>query len=95
MIEFPIAIKRKTRPLIYVQPVALDNKRVSWPSIYEFHGKLFDLKTASQVENRVTIIETNANSSVEFDRARDFLANASTVYTSDEIPHFVNRIAFA
>lgn len=94
-IEFPAAIKSGNGPLIYVQPVALDNRRVSWPSIYEFHGKLFDLKIASQVENRVSIIEANADSSVEFGRARDFLANASTVYTSLEIKKFIANIEFA
>ncbi|QJD98639.1 DUF1828 domain-containing protein [Massilia forsythiae] len=95
MIEFPAAIKPSNGPLIYVQPVALDNNRVSWPSIYEFHGKLFDLKVASQAQNRVSIIQAIEGEAKEFDRAKDFLANASTVYTSNQLTEFVAAVEFA
>lgn len=95
VIEFPAAVEQENGQLVYVQPVALDNRRVSWPAIYEFHGKLFDLKIASQMQNRVSIIQADAVNPAEFDKARDFLANASTVYTSTEISDFVANIEFA
>lgn len=84
-IEFPAAIiSRKTGLPIYVQPVAMDNDRVSWPAVYEFHGKLFDVKAASEVANRIAVIERGA-SQLEFGRAANFLGNAAKVITLDGI----------
>lgn len=91
-IEFPAGIKRQEGGLIYVQPVALDDSKISWPSIYEFHGKLFDVKSASQIENRIAIIESGATE-LEFGRAANFLANAATVLTLDDIAGLVKNFA--
>lgn len=85
IIEFPAAILIKYSKLpIYVQPVALDNNKVNWPAVYEFHGKLFDVKAASEVNNRIAVIEKGATP-LEFGRAANFLGNAATVITLDDI----------
>jgi len=84
-IEFPAAIViPKTGLQIFVQPVAMENDKVNWPNVYEFHGKLFDVKAASEVANRIAVIERGA-SSVEFGRAASFLGNAAKVITIDGI----------
>jgi hypothetical protein len=84
-IEFPAAIiNARTKLPIYVQPVALENDKINWPAVYEFHGKLFDVKIASEVSNRVAVIEKGATS-LEFGRAANFLGNAATVITLDGI----------
>lgn len=84
-IEFPAAIViPKTGLQIFVQPVAMENDKVNWPNVYEFHGKLFDVKAASDVANRIAVIERGA-SSVEFGRAASFLGNAAKVITIDGI----------
>lgn len=84
-IEFPAAVlSTRTKLPIYVQPVALDNDKINWPAIYEFHGKLFDVKAASDVNNRIAVIEKGATS-LEFGRAANFLGNAAKVITLDSI----------
>jgi len=84
-IEFPAAIViPKTGLQIFVQPVAMENDKVNWPNVYEFHGKLFDVKAASDAPNRIAVIERGA-SSVEFGRAASFLGNAAKVITIDGI----------
>lgn len=85
-IEFPAAIaSRRNGMLIYVQPVALENDKVNWPAVYEFHGKLFDVKAASEVANRIAVIERGATP-LEFGRAANFLGSAAKVITLDGIP---------
>lgn len=91
-IEFPAGITRPEGGLIYVQPVALDDTKVNWPSIYEFHGKLFDVKLASEVDNRIAVLETGATE-LEFGRAANFLANAATVLTLSDIPGLIKNFA--
>lgn len=84
-IEFPAAIVLpKTGMQIFVQPVAMENGKVNWPNVYEFHGKLFDVKAASDFANRIAVIERGA-SPVEFGRAASFLGNAAKVITIDGI----------
>jgi hypothetical protein len=84
-IEFPAAVSSaRTRQPIFIQPVALENDKISWPTVYEFHGKLFDVKVASEVNNRVAVIEKGATP-LEFGRAANFLGSAATVITLDEI----------
>lgn len=84
-IEFPAAVlSARSKLPIYVQPVALDNEKINWPAVYEFHGKLFDVKAASEVSNRIAVIETGATS-LEFGRAANFLGNAAKVITLDGI----------
>ncbi|GAA0437095.1 DUF1828 domain-containing protein [Massilia aurea] len=84
-IEFPAAIvSPKSGQQIYVQPVAMENGKVNWPSVYEFHGKLFDVKAASNVSNRIAVIERGATP-VEFGRAASFLGGAAKVITIDGI----------
>jgi hypothetical protein len=85
MIDFPMGIRRPEGGLVYVQPVALDNGKINWPSIYEFHGKLFDVKAASEIDNRIAIIESGAPA-IEFGRAANFLAHAASVFTLDDLP---------
>ena len=86
-IEFPAAIvSAKSGLTIFVQPVAMENDKVNWPAVYEFHGKLFDVKAASDVANRIAIIERGATP-IEFGRAANFLGNAAKVITLDGIPH--------
>lgn len=85
LIEFPAAIRSKRSGLpIYVQPVALENDKVNWPAVYEFHGKLFDVKSASDVNNRIAILERGATP-LEFGRAASFLGHAAKVITFDAI----------
>jgi hypothetical protein len=85
IIEFPAAvISVRTKQPIFIQPVALDNDKVNWPAIYEFHGKLFDVKIASDLSNRIAVIEKGATS-LEFGRATNFLSNAAKVITLDDI----------
>lgn len=85
-IEFPAAIvSRKSGMPIFVQPVAMENDKVNWPAVYEFHGKLFDVKAASDVANRIAVIERGATP-LEFGRAANFLGNAAKVITLDGIP---------
>lgn len=84
-IEFPAAIlSAKSGVPIFVQPVALENDKVNWPAVYEFHGKLFDVKAASEVANRIAVIERGATA-LEFGRAANFLGNAAKVITLDGI----------
>lgn len=84
-IEFPAAIiSRKSGLPIFVQPVALENDKVNWPAVYEFHGKLFDVKAASEAANRIAIIEHGATP-LEFGRAASFLGTAAKVITLDGI----------
>ena len=85
-IEFPVAIvSRKSGMPIFVQPVAMENDKVNWPAVYEFHGKLFDVKAASDVANRIAVIERGATH-LEFGRAASFLGSAAKVITLDNIP---------
>lgn len=93
-IEFPVGIRSQESGLIYVQPVALDDTKVNWPSIYEFHGKLFDVKLASEIDNRLAIIETGA-AELEFGRAANFLANAANVLTLNDIAGLAKNYALA
>lgn len=88
MIDFPMGIKRPEGGLVYVQPVALDNGKINWPSIYEFHGKLFDVKAASEIDNRIAVIESGAPA-IEFGRAANFLATSATVLTLADFPGLV------
>lgn len=83
-IEFPIGVRRNDGEMLYVQPVALDNGKLNWPTVYEAQGKLFDLKAASEVENRLTVIEEGAAPD-EFSRAVNFLSLSSRVRTLPEI----------
>lgn len=84
-IEFPAAvIIPNSRFPIYVQPVALDNDKINWPAVYEFHGKLFDVKIASDLKNRIAVIEKGATS-LDLGRAANFLGNAARVITLDDI----------
>ena len=83
-IEFPIGIKRLDGGMLFVQPVALDNGKLNWPTIYEAQGKLVDLKAASDVENRLTIIEEGAAQD-DFERALNFLSLSSKVRTLPQI----------
>lgn len=92
MIDFPMGIKRDNGGLIYVQPVALDNGKINWPSIYEFHGKLFDVKAASDIDNRLAVIESGA-SAIEYGRASSFLGQAAPVITIDDIPSLSKMIS--
>jgi hypothetical protein len=85
IIEFPAAIvSPKSGLQVYVQPVAMENGNVNWPNVYEFHGKLYDVKAASDVANRIAVIERGATS-IEFGRAASFLGNAAKVITIDGI----------
>lgn len=84
MIEFPVSIRQKSGQLIYVQPIALENQKISWPTIYEAHGKLFDVKVASEIENRIAVLESGAPP-VDFGRAASFIAHAASVYTLDDL----------
>lgn len=92
MIEFPISIKQKNGQLIYVQPIALENGKISWPAIYEAHGKLFDVKVASEIENRIAVLESGAPS-VDFGRAASFVAHAASVHTLDDLKSWSLAIA--
>lgn len=84
-IEFPAAIVTgKGGMPIFVQPVAMENDKVNWPAVYEFHGKLFDVKSASDVANRIAVIERGATP-LEFGRAASFLGSAAKVITLDGI----------
>ncbi|MBV8046706.1 MAG: hypothetical protein JO171_06115 [Paludibacterium sp.] len=83
-IEFPIGVRRNDGAMLFVQPVALDNGKLNWPSIYEAQGKLFDLKAASEIENRLTIIEEGAAPD-EFNRAINFLSLSSRVRTLGQV----------
>lgn len=84
LIEFPISIQQKNGQLIYVQPIALENGKISWPTIYEAHGKLFDVKVASEIDNRIAVLESGAPS-LDFGRAASFIAHAASVYTLDDL----------
>jgi len=90
MIEFPAAIQRPEGGLVYVQPVALENLKINWPSVYEFHGKLFDVKAASDIDNRIAVLETGATE-LEHGRAASFLANAATVLSLSDVREFAKN----
>lgn len=83
-IEFPIGVKRDDGAMLFVQPVALDNGKINWPTVYEVQGKLFDLKAASDIENRLTVIEEGAAPD-EFNRAVNFLSLSSRVRTLPQL----------
>ncbi|MGV7208709.1 DUF1828 domain-containing protein [Oxalobacteraceae bacterium A2-2] len=83
-IEFPIGVKCKDGTMLFVQPVALDDGKLNWPTIYEVQGKLFDLKAASDIENRLTVIEEGAMPE-EFGMAVHFLGLSSKVRTLSEV----------
>ncbi len=85
IIEFPAGIKNGNGSVIYVQPVALENGKINWPSVYEFHGKLFDVKAASEIDNRIAVIESGAPI-VEYGRAANFLAHAAKIVSLDDLP---------
>lgn len=91
MIDFPVGIKRRNGSVVYVQPVALDNNKINWPSVYEFHGKLYDLKAASEIDNRLAIIEAGAPSD-DFGRAANFLAHAASVITLSDLPTLASTL---
>lgn len=84
MIEFPVSVRQLNGQMIYVQPIALENGKISWPAIYEAHGKLFDVKVASEIENRIAVLESGAPP-VDAGRAAHFIAHAAQVYTLDNL----------
>jgi hypothetical protein len=85
IIEFPAAIINiRTNLPVFIQPVALENEKINWPAVYEFHGKLFDVKIASELNNRIAVIEKGATA-LEFGRAANFLGTAAKVITLDDI----------
>lgn len=79
-IEFPIGVKRNDNNVVYVQPIALENEKYNWAVIYQAHGKFSDVKAASEIKNRVAILEDGA-SSADFGRASNFLGETAEVYT--------------
>jgi hypothetical protein len=83
-IAFPIGVTRDDGAMIFVQPIALDNGKLNWPAVYEAQGKLFDLKAASDIENRLTVIEEGAAAD-EFSRAVNFLSLSSKVRTLRDV----------
>lgn len=83
-IEFPIGITRQDGAMLFVQPIALDHGKLDWQTVYEAQGKLFDVKAASDVENRLTVIEEGA-SAEDFSRAVNFLSLSSKVRTLREV----------
>ncbi|NHZ98858.1 DUF1828 domain-containing protein [Massilia sp. CCM 8734] len=91
MIEFPVSVIQKNGQIIYVQPIALENGKISWPTIYEAHGKLFDVKVASDIENRIAVLEAGALP-VDFGRAASFLAHAAPVYTLDKLDAWAHAL---
>lgn len=85
IIEFPLSVKRLNGQEVFIQPVALENKKINWGTIYEAHGKLFDVKAASEINNRLAIIEDGA-SKLEFGRVASFLSGAAPVRTLGTTP---------
>lgn len=82
-IEFPIGVKRDDNNIVYVQPIALENDKFSWSVIYQAHGKFSDVKAASDIDNRVTILEDGA-SAAEMGRVTNFLSDTSNVYVLNQ-----------
>jgi hypothetical protein len=80
IIEFPFGFKRSDGLVSYVQPIALDGGKLSWATVYQAHGKFFDVKAASDINNRIAIIEAGAAKD-EFGRVINFLSGAASVYT--------------
>lgn len=80
VIEFPFGVKRSDGLVSYVQPIALDGGKISWAAVYQAHGKFFDVKAASDINNRIAIIEAGAAND-EFGRVTNFLSSAASVYT--------------
>ncbi|WP_454735460.1 DUF1828 domain-containing protein [Cupriavidus necator] len=80
-IEFPFAVRREDSSLCYVQPIGLNRVRaIDWPAVYQAHGKFFDLKRASEISNRLAILESGAASS-DYGHAVTLLAHATRVRT--------------
>lgn len=79
-IGFPIGVRRIDGLFSFVQPIALENNRLNWAVIYQAHGKFFDVMAASEINNRIAVIEDGA-SKVEFGRAASFLAPAAAIHT--------------
>lgn len=80
MIEFPIAVRRTHGGICYIQPIALNNSTIEWPQVWQAHGKLFDLMSVSEANDRLAILEDGAPAD-EFGRAATFLTHASPVRT--------------
>lgn len=81
-VAFPIGVRRTDGLVSVIQPIALDGGKINWSLVYQAHGKFFDVKGASEVANRIAIIQTGA-SQLEFGRVAHFLSEAAAVHTLD------------
>jgi len=88
-IAFPIAVKRADGNLSFIQPIALENEKLNWAVIYQAHGKFFDVMAASEINNRMAIIEDGAKTG-DFGRAANFLRPAAEVRTLLGTPSWRN-----
>jgi hypothetical protein len=79
-IGFPIGVKLTNGLISFVQPIALESGKINWAMVYQAHGKFFDVKAASDVDNRIAIIEDGA-AKLEFGRVANFLSEAASVHT--------------
>lgn len=84
IIEFPIGVKRKDGLISYVQPIAMENEKFNWGVVYQAHGKFFDVKATSEINNRIAIIEDGAPEA-EFGRVAHFLGDAAIIRTLKNI----------
>jgi len=80
VIEFPLGVKRQNGTVCFVQPIALLNGGIDWSGVYQAHGKLFDVKAVSEINNRLAIIEEGALLE-DFGRAATLLTLAAPVKT--------------
>lgn len=78
VVEFPIGIKQGQKNMIYVSPLALENGWFNWSNVYQLHGKFSDVQSASEINNRIAILEHSDNEK-ESRKVANFLMGTAVV----------------
>lgn len=91
-IKFPFAVEAKDGSHTLISTIALNDEKIDWATIYQTHGRLYDVKNIDDLDRRVVIMEYPANNQ-EFDRAASFLADVASIRTLEASHKWAKSLA--